>query len=384
MLLKSENGFSDCEETYVDLENEEVVEILDENSVLPSDTSGDGEDIANTSLNAEASDSFDYFVNSKRDDAIRTFSGHTDSVFCFAVAESVIISGGCDDLAIIWNKATGEIIHILKKHCDSIVSIAISCDEKFCATGSLDGAVYIWSIPTGFLLAHCEGCNEVEWVRFHPKGPIVLAGSTEGAVWMWNALTGTFLQVFNFHCGTVNCGNFTPNGKLIVTGGSDGTLLVWNPKTGTPKFKFCKGSPNWSSTASIISMDWSTNSQFVAIGDEVGDVKIIHINSGKVVSSLEGAHSESVECLSFSNEKFELLSSGSLDGSLKIWNVLNFTLHYSLSHPEGVVVSVWHPSLSFVFTACLDAIARCWDARGGCCLLEFHGLYIFYIYEKIS
>jgi hypothetical protein len=43
-------GFSDCEETYVDLENEEVVEILDENSVLPSDTSGDGEDIANTSL----------------------------------------------------------------------------------------------------------------------------------------------------------------------------------------------------------------------------------------------------------------------------------------------------------------------------------------------
>ena len=45
----------------------------------------------------------------------------------------------------------------------------------------LDGGVYVtlFSIGSLFLI--------VQWFRWHPKGPVIVAGSNDATVWMWNA-----------------------------------------------------------------------------------------------------------------------------------------------------------------------------------------------------
>lgn len=35
----------------------------------------------------------------------------------------------------------------------------------------------------------------IEWVHWHPKGDIILAGSDDFTAWLWNAQTGTCMQV---------------------------------------------------------------------------------------------------------------------------------------------------------------------------------------------
>ncbi|KAI3905159.1 hypothetical protein MKX01_017405, partial [Papaver californicum] len=70
------------------------------------------------------------------------------------------------------------------------------------------------------------------WVRWHPRGHVVLAGSEDDTVWLWNADRNAYLNMFSGHVSSFTCGDFTPDGKTICTGSDDASLRVWNPKTG--------------------------------------------------------------------------------------------------------------------------------------------------------
>lgn len=72
----------------------------------------------------------------------------------------------------------------------------------------------------------------MQWIKWHPRGHLVLAGSEDASVWMWNADNSAFLNTFSGHASAVTCGDFTPDGKTICTGSDDASLRIWNPRTG--------------------------------------------------------------------------------------------------------------------------------------------------------
>jgi WD40 repeat protein len=73
----------------------------------------------------------------------------------------------------------------------------------------------VWDV-NGVKKATLEGPVEgVEFVTWHPRGAVVLAGSEDFSAWMWNAASGACMQVFTGHSGSVNCGAFTPDGKTV-------------------------------------------------------------------------------------------------------------------------------------------------------------------------
>ena len=55
-----------------------------------------------------------------------------------------------------------------------------------------------------------------QWIKWHPRGHLVLAGSEDCTVWMWNADKGACLQTFSGHGGSVTCGDFTPDGSQLL------------------------------------------------------------------------------------------------------------------------------------------------------------------------
>lgn len=108
------------------------------------------------------------------------------------------------------------------------------------ASGGLDGIVQIWDASSGNLKCVLEGPDKgievdllsefsvnvvfcfhqsliinyvvFQWVRWHPRGPLVLAGSEDKSVWLWNADKGAYLNTFSGHGESVTCGDFTPDG----------------------------------------------------------------------------------------------------------------------------------------------------------------------------
>ena len=58
------------------------------------------------------------------------------------------------------------------------------------------GKVKIWDAATGSCLRTLEGPDEgIVWLRWHPRGAVLVAGSEDFTAWMWNADSGQCMQV---------------------------------------------------------------------------------------------------------------------------------------------------------------------------------------------
>jgi WD40 repeat protein len=63
------------------------------------------------------------------------------------------------------------------------------------------GKVGIWDSATGHCAHMLDGPGgAIEWLRWHPKGDVILAGSDDFTAWLWNAQTGACMQVCNASC----------------------------------------------------------------------------------------------------------------------------------------------------------------------------------------
>ena len=61
------------------------------------------------------------------------------------------------------------------------------------------GRVLIWDAVSGEQRRSLEGPGEaVNWVQWHPRGNVLLAGSEDFTAWLWNAQTGACMHVRGF------------------------------------------------------------------------------------------------------------------------------------------------------------------------------------------
>lgn len=360
----------------INLEEYDLVEI-DDHDRPPVDSDDDG-DVGGLEVMPEDEEGeegdWEEMEEDVEDMATTRFDKHTDSVYAVAinpVDATMAASGGGDDIAYIWNTTDGSVRHELQGHTDSVVCVCFSADGKYVATGGMDGQALVWDAQTGQPVVACEGCTEVEWLDWHPRGHVLLGGSSDGNVWMWKVPSGHMMAVFAAHTDVVRAGRFTPDGKAVVTCAEDGAVIVWDPRTSEPTLKLAPGAKDWHDCP-VSTVDVSPDNGIVASGGEDGTCKVVAVNSGRVVASLEG-HEDSVETVVFSPQH-PYLATGSLDGKLCIWETASgFRLRHTLTHGDGIVGAKWHPTQALVYTAALDRRVRLWDARTGECLQTWTG-----------
>ena len=118
------------------------------------------------------------------------------------VRSDLVATGGADDRAYIWRvgqeafEETGGAVLELSGHSDTVGSLVFSTDGALLASGGMDGRVKLWDVASGRCQHTLEGPGEaVEWVAWHPKGNVVLAGAADFTAWMWLATTGACMQV---------------------------------------------------------------------------------------------------------------------------------------------------------------------------------------------
>jgi WD40 repeat protein len=69
----------------------------------------------------------------------------------------MILSGGGDDKAFLWNANNGEIVYELSGHTDSVSDVGFSFDGKYVATASYDSTVKVFETSTGKFLKTLDG-----------------------------------------------------------------------------------------------------------------------------------------------------------------------------------------------------------------------------------
>ncbi|KAL1343513.1 hypothetical protein HN51_029887 [Arachis hypogaea] len=299
------------------------------------------------------------------------------SAACSPSDATLVATGGQDDRGFLWNIGDEVWYSELKGHKDSVSSLAFSHDGQFLASGCLGGIVQVWDV-LGNLKGTLEGPRGgIEWLRWHPRGHILLAGSEDSTVWMWNAERAAFANMFVGHGASVTCGDFTPDGKIICTGSEDATLRIWNPKSGE-SIHVVRGHPYHAEGLTCLSISSSSTLALTGSGANPdssskygsGSAHIVNISTGKVINT-PISHSGSIECVGFSPSD-SWAAIGGLDKKLVIWDVEHSLSRSTCNHEGGVTCLAWLDA-SNLATGCSDGNVRLWDSRSGECTTTFRG-----------
>ncbi|KDQ59242.1 hypothetical protein JAAARDRAFT_33965 [Jaapia argillacea MUCL 33604] len=314
------------------------------------------------------------------DNSLQHFPEHKKSVFCVSAHPTAPIaaSGGEDDLGYIWDITDGEVLVRLTGHTDSVTSIAFSGDGELVATGGMDGKVRIWrrvgkvDWRTWEFLTELQGPDEVMWIRWHPKGSVLLAGSNDTTVWMWQLPSGNTMQVFAGHTAPVQCGEFTPDGKRIVTADAEGTLIFWDPRSSSPVFKLTPTDARFD-LEGITSLAVNSSSTLAVVGGANGSVRVVSLSKGEVVGALGGhTEGESIEAVQFidlprAGGGLDVVVTGGTDGKACIWDLNTMRIRATMQHNDAITCLRAHPAPKgyLVVSASMDNVVRTWDARNG-------------------
>ncbi|KAJ3999452.1 ribosome biogenesis protein Sqt1 [Lentinula boryana] len=368
------------EEQFI-TEDDVLAEVPDDgDQLMDEDEENEGDDIVGELIPGSST--------SAGDNSLQAFLNHHSSVFSVAVhpTQPLAVSGGEDDLGYIWDITDGEVIVKLTGHTDSVVCVGWSFDGQIVSTGGMDGKIRLWrrvgqeSYRTWEFLTELQGPDEVMFLKWHPKGNVLLAGSNDTTLWLWQLPSGNTMQVFAGHTGPVQCGTFTPDGKRIVSACGDGTLILWDPRSPSPVFKLTAEDARFDLDG-ITSLGINSFSTLAVVGGAAGGVRVVSLTKGEIVSALGGhTEGESIEAVEFIDLTGTvsgpgIVATGATDGKICLWDLSTMRLRSTLEHSDAVttLLAVPAPNNHLLVSGSADKTLRTWDARTGALIKEHKG-----------
>lgn len=204
---------------------------------------------------------------------------------------------------LVRDLTTGELLHTLTGHFESITSLAFTADNRRLLSGSLDQTVRVWdfadekfpeSISFGGHAAAIEG------VAFNSDGSLAASCATDNSVHLWNTTTGKVTQSFVGHTAAVVGVAVTPNNAQVITASADKTIRVWTVADGKVARTITAATP-------ITRMTVSRDAAQIAVSHPDNSIAVYNAADGVLRQSMTG-HEASVLSLSFSPDGTRLVS----------------------------------------------------------------------------
>jgi F-box and WD-40 domain protein MET30 len=125
---------------------------------------------------------------------VRTLTGHTDGVMCLQFSETlshpsfpVLMTGSYDRTVRVWNMETGQEIRCMRGHSRAVR--ALQFDDCKLITGSMDHTLRVWDWRTGRCIRTLEGHSEGV-VCLNYDADVLASGSVDATIKVWNLHTG--------------------------------------------------------------------------------------------------------------------------------------------------------------------------------------------------
>ncbi len=108
-----------------------------------------------------------------------------------------------------------------------LVSVSLSPDGKWLATGEDEGYVRLWKTSPLRQVAVMEHSSQINAVAFSPDGKEVASASDDKTIALWNVGSRKRITSIGTHTAPVYAVAFSPDGKQIVSGGHDHSVRLY-------------------------------------------------------------------------------------------------------------------------------------------------------------
>jgi WD40 repeat protein len=243
-------------------------------------------------------------------------------------------------------------------HTGPVTACDVSSDGRRIVSASRDRTLKIWDTASGAEIVSLVGHSEaVIACAFAPDGNHVASGSDDGVLRLWDAVSGNELAVLNAHKRGVNVCKYLADATRILSASSL-EMKLWDTNTDA---ELVTMTPR----AGVAVCDWSPDGSLIASGSMDGTLTVWEAISGARRSDLAG-HQREVTCVVFSPDGGRL-TSGSQHGDVRVWDALTGVEVRTLltRHIQGVTSCAFSPDGAKIVACFWDGEMKVWDAATG-------------------
>ena len=293
-------------------------------------------------------------------------SRHRDWVISLALSsDGMFVASGSDDkTAKFWDIQTGGVIRTFYGHTKSVCSVSISLDRTTIASGSDDKTIRLWDVWTGECRHVLRGHDDpVTAVNFSPTNLRLLTSASHHTVRQWdidgNCTEPTYEG--DHITSSLAGGRFiTRMGRVITVRDSGSGAVVAELHAPNTDLRDCCFSPDGKLMAGVI---WRNIYVWDITNSDPRPVKTFV------------AHTDFITSLAFSSS----LISSSGDRSIKFWQVGVLPTDPVVTDPESMllgpagIVSISLLENEAIAVSCDSrGVVRTWDVSTGICKASFH------------
>ncbi|KAM9408729.1 U3 small nucleolar RNA-interacting protein 2 isoform 1-T1 [Pholidichthys leucotaenia] len=295
---------------------------------------------------------------------IRVFRGHKLPVTCLVITpdDKCIFSAAKDCSIIKWDVESGRKLHTIPGgrkgtedrhvgHTAHILSMSISSDGKYLATGDMNNLIMIWEAETCKQLYKFTGHRgPVSGLSFRKGTHDLYSASHDRSVKVWNVDENAYVETLFGHQDSITGLDALSRERCVTAGGRDGTVRVWKiAEESQLVFHGHQGS---------IDCIQLINEEHMITGADDGSVSLWGVNKKKPLCTVKQAHGchgdagleqphwvASVAALQNSDTVASGASGCSHNSQVNVWKC---SPHYrGLEHLFSVPVSGFVNSLKF-------------------------------------
>ena len=268
-----------------------------------------------------------------------TLTGHEGTVNCVRYNKdgNYILSGGSDRTIRLWNPHKGFLVKKYCAHAQQVLGLCSSDDNAKLASVGGDKLVFYWDVATGRIIRKFRGHHQrVNAVEFGAGCDVLVTGSYDRSVRVWDCRSNSWDPIQTMEDFGDSVTSVAVHGTSIVASSVDGTVRTFDIRRG----ELVTDRLHQPVTHVAVSNDGNC----ILASRLDSRLLLLERSSGDVLNEYAGHRNTEykIQCC-LSNTDAHILS-GSEDGKIVFWDLVEGTVVHTLNEHATVVTAVaYHP-----------------------------------------